>query len=936
MSSENIDKGTHYHRCDFQVHTPRDAQWKGARSKSLEERKVYAAAFVAKCRGVGLHAVAITDHHDLIFAPLIRTAAAAEVGPDGKALPAQDRLVVFPGVELTLGVPCQALLILDADLPDDRLPLVIEALAAKQHDPDAHSLPNVTRLDHISSLRDLYTILDQRDWLRGRYIVLPNVTDNGHGTLMRSGMQSKYKEMPCVGGYLDGSVDAIGAGNARKFAGEDAAWGSKPLAIFQTSDSRNATLETLGARSTWVKWVAPTAEALRQACLGHQSRISQTQPQLPSVYISRLVVSNSKFLGPLDICFNPQYNALIGGRGTGKSTILDYLRWSLCDQAADASDDELANPSVRRRNLITATLASVGGQVEVYFTINQIPHVVRRHAVTNEILLKVGAEDFVKTREADVRALLPVHAYSQKQLSSVALRVDELSRFVTAPIKPKLDNIDQRIGESADRLRENYATLQRVRGLDINIARSVLAEQSLAEQAANLRSSLGGLSDDDRSILDSKPAADRIRDYVANWQRDLEHVAQSATAFMGEIDRAIRDLAVLEGGPASVSVLAGQLRSENERIVSELRAAVGNDIAAFTQARGAGSTQQLALDSVSRAIEAFDINYEEVKGRSSAHEVRLAELTEIEGRRKSSGELLQRQQRERRGLGDPQKTHISLRAHLVALHNERSKFLAAECEHLTKLSDGLLRATMNRGRGLQGIEAKFRSLIQGSGVRGARVDALFSQLQEESDPIGTWESVLEELEHLLLLGDESEHTSEMTPNLSRLGLPLADQKRVRGRITPDGWLDLALIPISDEPLFEYQTKEREFISFNSASAGQQATALLRILLAQMGMPLIVDQPEEDLDSQVIQDVVERIWRAKQGRQLIFASHNANLVVNGDAELVIACDYRKAGDQSGGRVKLEGAIDMPTVRDEITHVMEGGEKAFRLRKEKYGF
>jgi type III restriction enzyme len=370
--------------------------------------------------------------------------------------------------------------------------------------------------------------------------------------------------------------------------------------------------------------------------------------------------------------------------------------------------------------------------------------------------------------------------------------------------------------------------------------------------------------------------------------------------------------------------------------VSELRAAVGNDIAAFTQARGAGSTQQLALDSVSRAIEAFDINYEEVKGRSSAHEVRLAELTEIEGRRKSSGELLQRQQRERRGLGDPQKTHISLRAHLVALHNERSKFLAAECEHLTKLSDGLLRATMNRGRGLQGIEAKFRSLIQGSGVRGARVDALFSQLQEESDPIGTWESVLEELEHLLLLGDESEHTSEMTPNLSRLGLPLADQKRVRGRITPDGWLDLALIPISDEPLFEYQTKEREFISFNSASAGQQATALLRILLAQMGMPLIVDQPEEDLDSQVIQDVVERIWRAKQGRQLIFASHNANLVVNGDAELVIACDYRKAGDQSGGRVKLEGAIDMPTVRDEITHVMEGGEKAFRLRKEKYGF
>ena len=60
------------------------------------------------------------------------------------------------------------------------------------------------------------------------------------------------------------------------------------------------------------------------------------------------------------------------------------------------------------------------------------------------------------------------------------------------------------------------------------------------------------------------------------------------------------------------------------------------------------------------------------------------------------------------------------------------------------------------------------------------------------------------------------------------------------------------------------------------------------------------------------------------------------MVNGDAELVVACDYRSAGDQSGGKISLEGAIDMPTIRTEITRVMEGGEKAFKLRKAKYGF
>jgi type III restriction enzyme len=132
------------------------------------------------------------------------------------------------------------------------------------------------------------------------------------------------------------------------------------------------------------------------------------------------------------------------------------------------------------------------------------------------------------------------------------------------------------------------------------------------------------------------------------------------------------------------------------------------------------------------------------------------------------------------------------------------------------------------------------------------------------------------------------------------------------------------------------TKEAEYIDFELASAGQQATALMWALLAQAGMPLVIDQPEEDLDSQIVLDVVERIWAAKPKRQLIFASHNANLVVNGDAELIVVCDNRSAVDQSGGEIKLVGAIDMPEVRDAITRIMEGGERAFKLRQEKYGF
>jgi len=135
---------------------------------------------------------------------------------------------------------------------------------------------------------------------------------------------------------------------------------------------------------------------------------------------------------------------------------------------------------------------------------------------------------------------------------------------------------------------------------------------------------------------------------------------------------------------------------------------------------------------------------------------------------------------------------------------------------------------------------------------------------------------------------------------------------------------------------KYRQAETDFIDFANASAGQQATALLHVLLNQNGPPLIIDQPEEDLDNEVVLEIISAIWKAKSKRQLIVSSHNANVVVNGDADLVVVLGYRQAGDHSLGEITNAGAIDVQVIRDAITSIMEGGEKAFRLRQEKYGF
>ena len=378
-----MDKGAHYYRCDLQIHTPRDTNWTGQERVTDHDRRAYAAELVRMCRDRGLQAIAITDHHDMLFASYVRTAAAEETDREGNELLPEQRLVVFPGMELTLGVPCQALVIFDADLPDDMFSLAMTALAITPSSEGEAKVAPVRRLNAIQSLNQLKQKLDEHRYLSNRYIVFPNVGEDGQFSLIRKGLAGKYAEMPCVGGYVDGDIGKLKEGTRNIIDGKDKEWGHKRIACFQTSDSRREDHSTLGSSTTWIKWAVPTAEALRQACLAQESRVCQEEPSMPAVAIKGISTTNSSFLGPFNLEFNPQYNSLIGGRGTGKSTILEYLRWALCDQPPlDLAESEIPNYEARRSRLIDNTLKPVHATVDVWFEVNGVPHTVRRDSQT--------------------------------------------------------------------------------------------------------------------------------------------------------------------------------------------------------------------------------------------------------------------------------------------------------------------------------------------------------------------------------------------------------------------------------------------------------------------------------------------------------------------------------------------------------------------------
>jgi chromosome segregation protein len=134
-------------------------------------------------------------------------------------------------------------------------------------------------------------------------------------------------------------------------------------------------------------------------------------------------------------------------------------------------------------------------------------------------------------------------------------------------------------------------------------------------------------------------------------------------------------------------------------------------------------------------------------------------------------------------------------------------------------------------------------------------------------------------------------------------------------------------------IFEYRAREREYIPFRNASAGQQANGALEDT-AQPAGSAAADRPaEKDLDNPVERD--RRAAEREAATSDYLREPQCNLVANGDAELAAWRDHGKAGDQSGGKIAGEGAIEVPEAREAIKPILEGGEGGFNLRREKYG-
>ena len=129
------------------------------------------------------------------------------------------------------------------------------------------------------------------------------------------------------------------------------------------------------------------------------------------------------------------------------------------------------------------------------------------------------------------------------------------------------------------------------------------------------------------------------------------------------------------------------------------------------------------------------------------------------------------------------------------------------------------------------------------------------------------------------------------------------------------------------------SEQENYKSLNKLSKGQQCTAILNILMLDNNDPLIIDQPEDNLDnSYIANNFVDGLREYKLNRQFIFATHNANIPVFGDAELIVV--MQEVDGQGSIKENCIGSVDNPSVKHSVVNTLEGGDVAFKMRRAKY--
>ena len=445
-----------------------------------------------------------------------------------------------------------------------------------------------------------------------------------------------------------------------------------------------------------------------------------------------------------------------------------------------------------------------------------------------------------------------------------------------------------------------------------------------------------GLTEDNKKVIENKEFIENEQTFIQESNNEIEFFRDKFSSIS----------TVLSGYPTEIDTdsnilnkeIIDRILAQKFRLFTKIRHKLDEIIQLLIHENLDDYNE--AISKWSESKKDFDITYNLIKEKASTNESIIKEIDNLEVRLRELTDSINERLARIKELGDPDVKFNTEKTKWYRLHQEEIDLLNTQAKQFTALSKGIIKAEVTKNINIVPIKDLLIQSFSGTRINRDKIENICREIVESESPLDSWKATLDELKKLAeyKILEDKPITLPETKFLTQTGLNEGNKQKIAELFVPDSWLAMLTQEVEFEPRFYYSTGNEmdDVIPFSEASAGQQATALLSVLLNQEGSPLLIDQPEDDIDNKAINEIIKNIWSVKNKRQLIFTSHNANLVVNGDAELVVCCDYKESSQQTQGELKFEGSIDNNEIKSEITLIMEGGEKAFKLRKEKYGF
>ena len=895
--------GIRWYKCDFHLHT--------MSSECYAEKNTY-EEWVDEVYKKGLNCIAVTDHNDYRAIDTVR-----EIGQ-------KKGITVFPGVEVTCDTSKIHMLILfDVDKTQENVRdflnrldidsgLIGKSIGTSQPVFDVCKLAKekgaLVIAAHIDEPASISKMAPQQlqKLLNEDYVDAVQVV-NSKEWKEYAITQDKQKLFDTFKKKYGPSVAEETIETWRKTYNKVLKARIPMIAASDNPSEAGSTkhgLWGIGRRFTWIKMDKnPSLESVRQAFLSADVRVcidndSDTIPErIPELWIKSLTITDTT-INPqsraISLDFNPQLNCVIGGRGSGKSSVVRTLTGGL--QLADRSTESIQAEQDNYYKRVK-TDSKTGESLGILRDKSQI--VIEM--VRNNGLYKVVVSD-IKSSKDQVRR---IYRYNDEEQDWIEIE-DNFLEFMKAQVYTQkeifeiakdsealLKIIDQEIEETTT------LKVKCVKAFDDVIRKKKeIHEYELLFKKSGISDQIEAV----QSFSNEEAEINRIKLLLGEYETKLTNAVNSlpSLGMKIETDKCSKELA---GVYDVISQKVGDELNKVSLAIAEIKNIQESIDMLLTHSEWLKKKNdtQTAFDRVKSDLEEKNIEVTklgELMNLKTEKEQQLLQIGDTKKKLKTAnGEL--------RSLVKQYEQQI------IALRKAREWFVSTVLGDDDNVQINFIPAA-NR----ESFEKEIKDLI---GKDGVRVNEDIQKLEE----IVFGKKGIDEYRNIIRHIRTDQELKE--------SFSATFKKAIRGLDTDKFYRLEELIP-NDELVVSYKPEGgKKFVPLSTASAGQKTTAILTFILAYGNVPLILDQPEDDLDNRLVYElVVKRLRMAKRNRQIIVITHNANIPVNGDAEYITSMD----SDSVSVKKKYEGTLDQAEIRSEICDVMEGSEFAFNMRAHKY--